>query len=217
MTGIGDVVKGLDFGKSARAGEGQQDHPVLQGKKKGFTECMELVERGVDAEDTRRYQELYQSLSPEQRALVDTHRRMLDKIPIEDDARQFAATIREAIAPGGRLQPQQVWVPYAPVPTDMCRVSPFFPMRKNDRKQKPCVRGMVITLNSWGEITYTGPKLSTCEEDALLAMLALPDSNKNRHADEVKGKSTYTCRGPMLPVLKLMGHSSNSRWASRGR
>lgn len=204
MQGIGDIVKELDVSKAQTAPDGGLELP----KKKtpaAFGECMELAQQGIDAEDAR-YQELYQCLSPEQRALVDTHRRMLDKIPIEDDARQAAAAIRETVAPGGQLQPQQMWIPCAPVPTDMCRVSPFFPMRKNDMKQSPFVRGMVITSNSWGEITYTGPKLSTYEEDALLAVLALLDSNKNRHVDEVEGKSTYTYRGPLLPVLRLMGY-----------
>jgi hypothetical protein len=170
-----------------------------------FEQCMELVQQGVNTEDAE-YQKLYGALSPEKRDLVDSARRMLPKLQIEDDARA-AAAIREAVAPGGKLPPQQMWAPCAPMPTDMCRVSPFFPLRQQDMKERSFIRGMVITSNSWGEIKYTGPKLSTYEEDVLLAVLALLDSNKNRHVEEVEGKSTYTYRGPLLPVLRLMGYT----------
>lgn len=127
----------------------------------------------------------------------------------EAEAQKNANEIREAIAPGGQLQPQQMWTPCAPMPTDMCRVSPFFPLRQHDMKERPFVRGMVITSNSWGELRYTGPKLSTYEEDVLLAVLALLDSKKNRHVEVVEGRSAYTYRGPLLPVLRLMGYSDS--------
>ncbi len=178
-------------------------------EKPAFERCMELVQHGVDAKDAE-YQELYVALNPDSRALLDSARRMMPKLRIEEDARQAAAAIREAIAPGGQLQPRQMWTPCAPVPTDMCRVSPFFPMRKNDMKERPFIRDMVITSNSWGEITYSGPKLSTYEEDVLLAVLALIDSIKNHHNDQIDGKSTYTYKGPLLPVLRLLGYKGNS-------
>ncbi len=178
-------------------------------EKPVFERCVELVQQGVDAKDAE-YQELYLALSSDSRALVDSARRMLPKLPIEDEARQAAAEIREAIAPGGQLQPQQMWTPCAPMPTDMCRVSPFFPMRKNDMRERPFIRGLIIASNSWGEIRYTGPKLSTYEEDVLLAVLALLDSKKNRYVEEVEGRSTYAYRGPLLPVLRLMGYKGKS-------
>ena len=61
---------------------------------------MELVQQGVNTEDAE-YQKLYGVLSPEKRDLVDSARRMLPKLQIEDDARAAAAAIREAVAPGG--------------------------------------------------------------------------------------------------------------------
>ena len=179
-------------------------------KEKGrlaFDRCMELVQQGVDTKNAE-YQEFYVALNPDSRALVDSARRMMPKLRIEDDARQAAAAIRETIAPCGQLHPQQMWIPCAPVPTDMCRVSPFFPLRQRDMKERPFIRGMVITSSSWGEITYTGPKLSTYEEDVLLAVLAILDSTKNRHTEPVEGKSTYTYQGPLLPVLRLMGYKT---------
>ena len=187
-------------------GEGHPDRPAPQGMKKetlAFKQCMDLVQQGVDALDAE-YQELYQCLSPEKRELVDGARRMMSKI--EDDACQAAAAIRQTIAPGGQLQPQQIWAPCAPMPTEMCRVSPFFPVRQRDMKDRLYIRNMVITSNNWGEITYTGPKLSTYEEDVLLAVLALLDNNKNRQSEQVDGRSTYTYQGPLLPVLRLMGY-----------
>ena len=174
-----------------------------------FEQCMELVQQGVNTEDAE-YQKLYGALSPEKRDLVDSARRMMPKLRIEDDARQAAAENREAIVPGGQLKPQQMWMPCAPMPTDMCRVSPFFPMSKTDMKERPFIEDMLITSNSWGEIKYSGPKLSTYEEDVLLAVLALLDSKKNRYTEQVEGKSTYTYRGPLLPVLRLMGYKGKS-------
>lgn len=55
---------------------------------------MELVRQGVNTEDAE-YRKLYGALSPEKRDLVDSARRMLPKLQIEDDARA-AAAIREA-------------------------------------------------------------------------------------------------------------------------
>ena len=171
-----------------------------------FRRCVGMIEAGIDPE-TPEFLDLYGQLSPEKRALVDQARRMMLRLqPIEDDAREAAAEIREAVAPGGHPQPQQIWAPCAPMPTEMCRVSPFFPVRQRDMKDRLYIRNMVITSNNWGEITYTGPKLSTYEEDVLLAVLALLDNNKNRQSEQVDGRSTYTYQGPLLPVLRLMGY-----------
>lgn len=122
-------------------------------EKPVFEQCMELVQQGVNTEDAE-YQKLYGVLSPEKRDLVDSARRMLPKLQIEDDARAAAAAIREAVAPGGKLPPQQMWAPCAPVPTDMCRVSPFFPLRQHDMKERPFV-------GEWSSRRTVGVKSST--------------------------------------------------------
>jgi hypothetical protein len=103
-------------------------------------------------------------------------------------------------------QSEQTWLPFAPMPTDLCRVSPFFPLSQRQLKERPFLRNIVITKSAWGKITYSGPKLSTFEEDVLLALLALIDESKYRQeTSDPEGRPTYTYRGPLMPILKLMG------------
>ena len=123
---------------------------------------------------------------------------------IEDQAKKSAKEIHDKIG----QSPEQMWFPFAPMPTELCRTSPFFPMAKQNMTERPYIRDMVITDNSWGKITYTGPKLSTYEEDVLMAILALLDEAKNREEIEVEGKTTYTYTGPIRPILRLMGYKT---------
>lgn len=76
---------------------------------------------------------------------------------VEREAQRCAAAILEEIAPEGKAQPQQMWAPCAPMPSDMCRVSPFFPLSKPEMKTREYVRDVIITKSSWGEIRYRGP------------------------------------------------------------
>jgi hypothetical protein len=115
---------------------------------------------------------------------------------IEHEACKCAGEIRGDIIPGGAPPLQQMWAPCAPMPSDMCRVSPFFPMSKNEMKVREYVRDVIITKSSWGEIRYTGPRLSIYEEDVLLAVLSLID----------EGAPSSHYRGALLPVLKRMGY-----------
>lgn len=117
-------------------------------------------------------------------------------------------------------------------PTDMTRCSPFFPMNPNELGERRYLENYLITSANWGEIRYTGPQLSTYEEDVLLSLLAILDKESQyrkisyaREAateynlmggydnklfiwgDEGKdwGNKTYTYRGPILQLLKLLG------------
>lgn len=95
-------------------------------------------------------------------------------------------------------------------PTDMTRCSPFFPMRNNELGHREFLRDFVITSANWGEIKYTGPKLSTYEEDALMVLLAILDGqSQHRQLAEVEGRKTYTYRGPALPLLRLLHGKKN--------
>lgn len=76
--------------------------------------------------------------------------------------------------------PQQLWFPMAPLPTDMCRVSPFFPLAKRDLTERSYIKDMVITDGAWGRIKYSGSQLSTYEEDILMAVLSLLDGAENK-------------------------------------
>ncbi len=120
-------------------------------------------------------------------------------------ALEQAKEIREEVA---KAAPEQnslmTWCGY---PTDITRCSPFFPMGPKEISHRPYLENFIITSANWGEITYTGPKLSTYEEDALMALLAILNSvSEYRQTTEVEGSKTYTYKGPMLPLLKLLGH-----------
>ncbi len=126
---------------------------------------------------------------------------------LRDEAQAQAAEVREMIAPGGQPAPEQgSLMQWCGFPTDMTRVSPFFPMAQDEMKERPFLRDFLITAAGWGEIRYTGPKLSIFEEDALLALLALLEmvSAHRTEAQDSDGRKTYTYRGPALPLLKLM-------------
>lgn len=90
-------------------------------------------------------------------------------------------------------------------PTDMTRCSPFFPMNVKELGHREFLRDFLITSANWGEIKYTGPQLSTYEEDALMALLAvLDDVSQYRQTSEAKGQKTYTYKGPALPLLRIL-------------
>ena len=93
-------------------------------------------------------------------------------------------------------------------PTDMTRVSPFFPMQTNELGSRQFMRDTLITSASWGEIRYTGPKLSIHEEDALLALLATLESvTTYRKETTIEERKTYSYTGPILPLWRLLYHS----------
>lgn len=118
-------------------------------------------------------------------------------------------------------------------PTDMTRCSPFFPMNPNELGERRFLRDYIITSANWGEIKYTGPQLSTYEEDVLLALLAIleiqsPYKNKEYFYDkeslegitkqneiEITGifkntnRKTLSYKGPALPLLRLLYANRN--------
>ena len=129
-------------------------------------------------------------------------------LPAEDHARQVAQEIHKEIAPAGKLPPEQGWLSFAPMPSALCRTSPFFPMNPRQMEKRDYMRGAVIASNAWGEVTYTGPKLSTFEEDVLLAILALL---KTVEPDASDGKTTWTYAGPLRPILTVMGYQTTGK------
>lgn len=128
-------------------------------------------------------------------------------LPVEDHAKQVAAEVHAEVAPKGALPPGQGWMAFAPMPSDLCRVSPFFPMGKNEMAVRPFIRGLVITKCAWGEVTYTGPKLSTFEEDVLLAVLALLKTVEPSGED----KPVWNYTGPLRPILTAMGYTTTGK------
>lgn len=153
-----------------------------------------------------------------------------------------------------------VWCGY---PTSISRVSPFFPMNNKEKGRRDIIVknlkasiqdkskivesscyliNELVSSGPWGEIIYTGPKLSIEEEDALMALLAIIEMGKLERTPACKAKPqndddmeqlvddlppaklspkqtttlvggnennlplSFTYRGPVLPILRLMGH-----------
>ena len=118
-------------------------------------------------------------------------------------AQEQATEIRQAVqqAPAE----QESLFRWCGFPTDMTRVSPFFPIAAQELSNRLFMRDTLITSASWGEIRYTGPKLSIYEEDALLALLAILESvTKYRKETTVEDRKTYSYTGPILPLWRLM-------------
>ena len=121
-------------------------------------------------------------------------------------AQEQAQAIRAEVATS---PPEQgslaTWCGY---PTDMTRCSPFFPMNVRDTGKREYLENFLITAANWGEIRYTGPKLSTYEEDALMVLLAILErQGQHRQQDAAEGRKTYTYKGPVWPLLRLLGYT----------
>lgn len=130
------------------------------------------------------------------------------KRSIGEEARTHAEEIKQVVAAASQEPEQASLAQWCGFPTDMTRCSPFFPLNVKDLGHRDFLRDFVITSANWGSINYTGPRLSTYEEDALMALFAiLDDVSPHRHESEVDGKRTYTYRGPALPLLRLLGYS----------
>lgn len=122
-------------------------------------------------------------------------------------------------------------------PTDMTRCSPFFPVRNNDLEHREFLQNYLITSANWGEILYTGPRLSTYDEDVLLVLLSILDgkSQYRERCDYVEGKineiniviatkegstdipihiqkrTSYTYTGPIYPLLRMLGYTKPNK------
>lgn len=123
------------------------------------------------------------------------------------DAQEQGYSIREEFAIMENQPKQSSLMQWCGFPTDMTRCSPFFPIRNNELGHREFLREFLITSANWGEIKYTGPKLSIYEEDALMVLLAILDGqSQHRQVAEAEGRKTYTYRGPAWPLLRLLGY-----------
>lgn len=136
---------------------------------------------------------------------------ILERITIEKEALQTAEELKSQIPTDAKAAGTQMWLPVCPMPTDLCRVSPFFPMNRNDLKERVFIEKMIIMKSAWGEIQFYGPKLSTYEEDVLMAILALLNNTDKRSETTTDGQSTYTYTGPFYPLLKLIKGSKPNK------
>lgn len=115
--------------------------------------------------------------------------------PVAEMAKRAAQSARERIAPAG----ERCWLPFAAMPSDMCRCSPFFPISRAEMSTRTYIEDLLIAKSSWGSITYTGPKLSIHDEDVLIALMVMI---------ELSGDKRCTFSGPVLPILKLLGYDN---------
>ncbi len=123
-----------------------------------------------------------------------------------DEASRQAKEIHEAI--GEAEQEQGNFLGWFGFPTDLTRCSPFFPLRHNEIGKRDYLEEYLITSAGWGEIKYTGPRLTTHDEDVLMVLLAiLEKTSQGRETTEEDGRKTYTYRGPALPLLRLLGYA----------
>lgn len=150
-----------------------------------------------------------------------------------EEAKSQGEEIRREVATS--LPEQGTLAQWCGFPTDMTRCSPFFPMNPKELGERRFLRNYLITSANWGEIKYTGPQLSTYEEDIILVLLAILDvKSKYRERceviesitqngetkifvesegsvpsdmrDIVNPKLSLTYRGPALPLLRLLGY-----------
>ena len=130
---------------------------------------------------------------------------------VDEHTRKAVQAVAEEIAPEGKLPPQKQWLFFSPVPSDLCRVSPFFIMSKQELAKRPYIEDLVITNNNWGKITYTGGKLSVFDETVFLSIIALLDEPGAKEIVKVDGKYTTVWEGPVLKILELMGLKSDGK------
>lgn len=139
------------------------------------------------------------------------------KLDVSDEAQEQAEEIqREVAAAIEAAGPEQASLAHwCGFPTDMTRCSPFFPMNAKELGKREFLRDFLITSANWGEIRYSGPKLSTYEEDVLMVLLAILDKqSQHRHIENiievanctVTERKSYTYNGPVWPLLKLIGY-----------
>ena len=129
---------------------------------------------------------------------------IFEKTTIEKEALQTAEELKKSVPTDAKAGGTQMWLPVCPMPTDLCRISPFFPINRNEIKERAFIEDMIIMKSAWGEIQFCGPKLSTYEEDVLMAILALLNNKNKRSETTADGKDTYTYKGPFYPLLRLI-------------
>lgn len=202
----GDNVEERDGNELQAPADAGVAHPMTQTSsvQSLYRQCIGMIEAKCDPEAPE-YRGIYWQLGPAYRDMIDRAWRMMSTASIDEDANRAAQETQEAVAPGN--DPQHDRTSYAPMPTDMCRLSVFFPLARQNVRPRVWIDDQVIVGNAWGEIRYSGPQLSTCDEDVLIAVLALFDNQKHRHTELIDGNYTYSYRGPLLPVLRLMGYS----------
>lgn len=156
-----------------------------------------------------------QQLDEEQRQLIASLPRDLQETALrtllkvgENEAKRAAAEVMTKI--GDQVKPEQQWLPCCPLPTPLARVSPFYPLAHQKLATRLYLEDVIISDNPWGYLSFTGPQLSTFDEDILYALLALIDESKNVSTlKQETGDLAYQYVGSLAPLLKICGLASS--------
>jgi hypothetical protein len=118
-----------------------------------------------------------------------------------------AKEIKESIEKSG--PDDQIQGVFSFIPTEMTRVSPFFPMNRGKMKNRPIKE--LTWENSWGKISITGKQLSIYDESVLMAVLYLVRKNQSIAFE--------TTRGELCRVMNVSKNNStyNAVWSSLER
>lgn len=150
-----------------------------------------------------------ETTSPAGRAWLASWRTRKD---LEIEAKHQAREVRQEVAQAMPKEQQDCLATWMGYPTDMTRCSPFFPLNARELGKRDFLRDFIITSAGWGEILYTGPRLSTYEEDSLMVLLAIVETqNEHKEITEIESQRTYTYRGPALPILRLLGYEKPNK------
>ena len=133
-------------------------------------------------------------------------------------------SVPAAPLPAPKEERPSLWCGY---PTSIARVSPFFPMNNLEKGRRDALmrdpditsreKGSIaasgafffkepISSGPWGNILYTGPKLSVEEEDVLMALLAIIESGAEgaeaRHARSTGALPMKDTEEGFVPVAR---------------
>lgn len=127
------------------------------------------------------------------------------------DAKAEAAKAHAEIFPKGKPPAEQCRIPCAPLPHDLARCSPFFPLdKKGLAARREWKDELVISSGPWGQLEFKGKQLAIREESVLLAILALIDGERDKETEQVEGQAANAYSGPIRPILNLMGLSDGA-------
>lgn len=127
------------------------------------------------------------------------------------DAKTEAAKVHAEIFPKGKPPAEQAWLPLAPLPHDLARCSPFFPLDKKALStRREWKEELVISSGPWGQLEFKGKQLAIREESLLLAIMALIDAGRDKETEDVNGQAANAYSGPIRPILQLMGLSDGA-------
>jgi len=168
------------------------------------------------------YKEIFDKLSEPERVFLLDHyksqpeelRTLLKRLSnaatesISVDAQRTAKEIHTKISTAATKEQLKLFTPF---PTQMTRTSAFFPMSKNEMSERAYIKEMVIASHSWGEVVYSGPKLSVFDEDMLMFLLAAINGANEKFVDQIDGVRTYTYRGSLHKILLFKGVEKPSK------